>query len=84
MAAETIEQYLNERDYIDPEHSLIARQAWNAAIASVSANSTSTNSAIVQLLYDCQDVICHSVFLDEKGHSALMGRINAVVAQLNQ
>lgn len=42
------------------------------------------NSAIVQLLCDCQDVICNSVFLDDKGHGALMDRINAVVAQLNQ
>ena len=42
------------------------------------------NSAMVQLLCDCQDVICHSVFLDDKGHSVLMDRINAVVAQLNQ
>ena len=32
-----------------------------------------------ELLSDCQDVICHSVYLDDKAHLALMRRINKVI-----
>jgi len=46
--------------------------------------SASPNTAMAQLFSDCQDVICHSVFLDDKAHLALMGRINVAVAQLSQ
>jgi len=44
----------------------------------------SGNTAMAQLLSDCQDVICHSVFLDDKAHLTLMDRINVAVAQLSQ
>jgi hypothetical protein len=37
--SETIEQYLKERDYIDPEHVLIAKQAWIASNKSSRENN---------------------------------------------
>jgi len=41
--------------------------------------TVSGNTAMAQLLSDCQDVICHSVFLDDKAHLTLMDRINVAV-----
>jgi len=62
----------------------ITNQTWNNRPDIKEEKFTSDNKAIVQLLSDCQDVICHSVFLDDKQHLALMQRINAVVEQQHQ
>lgn len=67
--------------HIAEQRGVTIHEAWQTLKAAVLTQQTN-NSTIVQLLCDCQDVICHSVFLDDKGHSALMDRINAVVAQL--
>jgi hypothetical protein len=45
VAAETLKEYLAERDYIFPENMEIAAQAWEAATKAAEARFTSTNIA---------------------------------------
>ena len=75
-----------QREIVHQVHDSLIKEIYDLQAECVTlktkvAELTSHNSSIIQLLSDCQDVICNSVFLDEKGHSAFMDRINTVLAQ---